>query len=90
MDIEGGAQAMSEIDFVHFCKRNDLPKPRLQVVRRDSNGRRRYLDATLETPGHVVRVEIDGALHLVATTYWADMARGTRSLECCGPAFRTP
>ena len=37
----------------------------------------RYLDATLRArDGSAVRVEIDGALHLVVQTYWTDMARG--------------
>lgn len=76
-DIEGGAQAMSEIDFLRFCRRNRLPRPSLQEVRRDASGRRRYLDATFRLAGgRVVRVEIDGALHLVVRTYWDDMYRG--------------
>jgi hypothetical protein len=77
VDIAGGAQAVSEIDFLRFCRRNGLPRPELQVVRRDAAGRRRYLDATLRgRDGLPVRVEIDGALHLVVQTYWDDMARG--------------
>jgi hypothetical protein len=75
-DHQGGAHAVSEIDFGRFCRRNGLPLPQRQVVRRDSRGRRRYLDATLVGRyGAVVRVEIDGALHLVVKTYWDDMAR---------------
>jgi hypothetical protein len=75
-DIEGGAHAMTEIDFVRFCVRNGLPRPLHQQVRRDASGRRRYLDATLRGPtGVEVRVEIDGALHLVVETYWDDMQR---------------
>lgn len=76
VDIEGGAQAMSEIDFVRFCARNRLPKPKHQRVRRDSKGRRRYIDAVLVGPAGEVKVEIDGALHLVVQTYWSDMYRG--------------
>jgi hypothetical protein len=77
VDIEGGAQAVSELDFLKFCRRNGLPKPTLQEVRVDSFGRRRYLDASLRrNDGGVIRVEVDGALHLVASTYWSDMARG--------------
>jgi hypothetical protein len=76
-DIDGGAQAMSEVDFLRFCRRNGFPTPVLQAVRRDLYGRRRYLDATIRRPdGRLVRVEIDGALHLVVRTYWDDMARG--------------
>jgi hypothetical protein len=76
VDIAGGAHAVSEIDFGRFCRRNGLPPPVRQVARKDNNGRRRYLDATLVGPsGRVVRVEIDGALHLVVETYWDDMYR---------------
>ncbi len=47
------------------------------MVRRDPDGRRRYLDAVLRRrDGVAVAVEIDGAVHLVAETYWSDMARG--------------
>jgi hypothetical protein len=75
-DIAGGAQAVSEMDFVRFCRRNGLPRPELQA-RVEAAGRRRYLDATLRgRGGNLVRVEIDGALHLVVQTYWDDMARG--------------
>lgn len=93
VDIGGGAHAVSEIDFIKFCARNGLPKPVHQVVRRDSKGRRRYLDATLVGPsGVVVRVEIDGALHLVVQTYWDDMFRGNelniaRELSLRLPSF---
>jgi hypothetical protein len=77
VDIDGGAQAMSEIDFLRFCRRHGLPTPTLQAVRRDHRGRRRYLDATfVRADGRLIRVEIDGALHLVVRTYWDDMSRG--------------
>jgi hypothetical protein len=76
VDIDGGAQAVSEMDFLRFCLRHSFPRPVLQVVRMDERGRRRYLDATLQAPdGRLVRVEIDGALHLVVQTYWNDMWR---------------
>lgn len=76
-DLAGGAEALNEIEFGRFCRRYGLPKPVRQVVRLDRNGRRRYLDATLvRQDGSVVAVEIDGAVHLVADTYWADCMRG--------------
>lgn len=76
-DIGGGAQAVSEIDFLRFCRRHGFPQPELQRMRRDASGRRRYLDATFQRrDGRLVRVEIDGALHLLARTYWDDMSRG--------------
>jgi hypothetical protein len=91
IDIEGGAQAVSEIDFIRFCRRHGFPEPIRQVVRRDANGRRRYLDATLVGPtGKVVRVEIDGALHLVVRTYWDDMSRGNELSIARETALRMP
>lgn len=74
-DIEGGAQAVSELDFLRFCRRHRLPRPTLQV-RVDARGRRRYLDATFRRrDGRLLGVEIDGAIHLVVSTYWTDMSR---------------
>ena len=63
-DLEGGAQALSEVEFLAFCRRHGFPRPRLQV-RMDANGRRRYLDATFTRPdGSEFGVEIDGGIHL--------------------------
>jgi hypothetical protein len=63
-DLEGGAQALSEVEFLKFCKRHGFPRPLLQV-RVDSAGRRRFLDATFRRPdGSVFHVEIDGGVHL--------------------------
>jgi hypothetical protein len=45
-DIEGGSQALSEIDFVRLCRRYRLPEPVQQRLRREPSGRRRYLDAS--------------------------------------------
>lgn len=64
-DIEGGSQALSEIDFVRLCRKARLPLPIQQELRRDSFGRRRYLDATWRLrDGRLLVVEVDGALHL--------------------------
>jgi hypothetical protein len=76
VDIEGGSEALSEIDFVRLCRRNNLPPPAQQVVRRDASGRRRYLDATWRrADGRLVVVEIDGALHLIVRRWWDDQLR---------------
>jgi hypothetical protein len=75
-DIEQGSQALSEIDFFALCRRFRLPLPQRQTVRRDSSGRRRYLDATWQrSDGRLVVVEVDGALHLNATRWWDDQHR---------------
>jgi hypothetical protein len=63
-DLEGGAQALSEVEFLKFCRRQGFPRPTLQT-RLDSGGRRRYLDATFRRPdGGTFGVEIDGGIHL--------------------------
>ena len=75
-DIGQGAQALSEIDFARLCRSAGLPEPVRQAVRRDRNGRRRYLDVEWRRrDGRRVIAEIDGALHLAPTTWWADQLR---------------
>ncbi|MGB9377023.1 MAG: DUF559 domain-containing protein [Mycobacteriales bacterium] len=75
-DIVGGSQALTEIDFARLCRAANLPPPERQVIRTDRYGRRRYLDAEWRlADGSALVVEIDGALHLQAMTYWDDMDR---------------
>jgi len=73
-DIAGGSHALSELDFTRLVIRQfGLPEPERQVPRRDSTGRRRWLDAVWEETR--LLVEIDGAAHLDVLTYWDDMNR---------------
>lgn len=73
-DIAGGSQALSELDFTKLVIRGfGLPEPNRQSPRRDSNGRRRYLDVVWDE--WKLAVEIDGATHLDALQYWDDMER---------------
>jgi hypothetical protein len=75
-DIRGGAGALSEIDFGKLCRQYGLPEPIRQQIRRDRDGRRRYLDAEFRArDGSTVVVEVDGAVHLLVRTYWDDMDR---------------
>jgi hypothetical protein len=75
-DIAGGAQALTEIDFAKLCRDFDLGIVRHQAVRLDGQGKRRYLDAEIESPsGVLVWCEVDGAIHLQPTSYWDDMSR---------------
>jgi hypothetical protein len=75
-DLAGGSLALSEIDFVRFCRRRGLPEPRQQRVRRDSRGRRRYLDVEWRLAnGTRLWVEIDGIGHMEATRWYDDLLR---------------
>lgn len=75
-DIGGGSQALSEIDFVRFCRRRGLPEPARQVVRRDAAGRRRYLDVEWRLPGgRSLALEIDGVGHMEPTRWYDDLLR---------------
>jgi hypothetical protein len=96
-DIECGAEALSEIDFVRLCRRHGLPRPALQTVRQERSGRRRYLDAQWErSDGQTVGVEVDGAIHL-AVSQWVDdqlrqnelVLRGTLLLRYPSVVVRT-
>ncbi|WP_375486916.1 hypothetical protein [uncultured Jatrophihabitans sp.] len=76
VDIGGGSQALSEIDFVRLCRRHRLPEPIRQAVRREPSGRRRYLDAAWRrADGRLIVVEIDGAVHLSPRRWWDDQLR---------------
>jgi hypothetical protein len=75
-DIAQGSDALSEIDFVRLCRRFGLPAPQQQTVRREADGRRRYLDATWRRrDGRLVVAEVDGALHLDQRRWWDDQQR---------------
>jgi very-short-patch-repair endonuclease len=70
---EGGATALSEIDLVKLCRRHRLPAPDLQEPRQDASGRQRYLDAYWRR--WRLHVEVDGAHHMDAAQWEADMRR---------------
>jgi very-short-patch-repair endonuclease len=72
-DAIGGAHSIAEIEFLQLCRKNRLPEPSRQVVRRGADGRRRYLDAYFDEWG--VHVEIDGGQHLDPRQAWSDMRR---------------
>jgi hypothetical protein len=79
-DIAGGAEALSEIDMAALCRRHGLRAPDRQVVRRDSSGRRRYLDCEwVLDDGTIVVLEIDGAHHL-DVRHWEDDIKRERKV----------
>jgi hypothetical protein len=71
-DIELGAHAQSEIEFLRFCRRNGLPQPDELQVRVRTTGLR-YLD------GRYIRqrvsLELDGAHHRWVEQWDADTLR---------------
>lgn len=91
-DIAGGAQALSEVDLGRIARKAGLELVGRQVVRTDGHGRRRYVDAEVRSPetGRSVLVEVDGALHLVAASYWEDMRRGNELVIAKAPVLRFP
>jgi very-short-patch-repair endonuclease len=72
-DIQGGATALSEIDFVRLCRKHGLPPPDLQERRKDASGRTRFLDAYWKKAK--LHVEVDGSHHIEARHWSADMLR---------------
>src|SRR5215207_1860383 len=65
-DVEGGAQALFQVDFGHLCRRIGLLSPVRQALRVDNVGRRRHADVEICTRrGRKLVVEIDGAVHLI-------------------------
>jgi very-short-patch-repair endonuclease len=72
-DIEGGAEALSEIDLLQLCRRHRLPVPDMQERRKDARGRIRYIDAYWRE-WHL-QVEVDGAHHIDTGQWAADMRR---------------
>jgi hypothetical protein len=75
-DIAGGAQSFAEIHVGELCERAGLAEPTRQAVRKDTDGRRRYLDCEWELPdARVVVLEVDGSFHLRVGNWWRDMNR---------------
>jgi len=72
-DAEGGARALSEIDFIRLCRRYELPRPDLQEKRHDAGGRVRFLDAYWRQ--WRLHAEVDGAHHMDSRHWEADMRR---------------
>jgi very-short-patch-repair endonuclease len=62
-----------------------------QLVRRESNGRRRYLDASWRRrDGRLVVVEVDGALHLSQKRWWDDQLRQNELVLADAVVLRYP
>ncbi|HUR14502.1 MAG TPA: hypothetical protein VM097_08415 [Mycobacteriales bacterium] len=76
-DVELGAHAGSELQFLRFCREQGLPRPdELQV--RVRSGALHYLDGRYRRQR--VTVELDGAHHREAASWEADALRTLRVL----------
>jgi hypothetical protein len=90
-DIDGGAQALTEIDFGRMCRRHGFHITARQVVRLDGKGRRRYLDGVVScADGKEVAFEVDGAPHLEVLSYWDDMERSNELVIAGQSLLRFP
>jgi hypothetical protein len=75
-DVELGAHAGSELQFLRFCREHGLPRPdELQVLLRAAS-RLHYLDARYRR--QKVTVEVDGAHHREVAAWEADTLRTLR------------
>jgi hypothetical protein len=89
-DLQGGAEALSEVAFLRWCRRHDFPRPHLQV-RLDGLGKRRYIDAAFRgSRGRLVLVEVDGGIHLTLATRWKDTAKDNEASIAGKLALRFP
>ncbi len=86
-DVEGGAQALSEVRLVRLCRSAGLPVPVQQAVRLDATGRRRYLDALWELDdGRCVLLEVDGVGHVEEGRWYDDLLRAAEVSRPAGGA----
>ncbi|MGC4109745.1 MAG: hypothetical protein QM747_04830 [Nocardioides sp.] len=79
-DIAGGAHSVAEIDVRRLCRRYGLRLPDRQRQRTDRSGKVRWTDCEWHlADGTSLVLEIDGAFHLDASEWAADIKRA-RSL----------
>ena len=77
LDVELGAHAQTELDFLRLLRRNRLPLPD-ELQMRVRAGSTRYLDAAWRR--RRVAAEIDGAHHRAAASWNADTLRANEVL----------
>lgn len=88
-DIGGGGHTLAEIELAPLGVRAGLGPPRRQVLRREADGRTRYVDAEFDLPdGTRLVVEIDGAVHLRPEPWWDDQDRQNEVVIGGSPVLR--
>jgi hypothetical protein len=75
-DVEFGAHAGSELQFLRFCRAYELPRPDELQVRVRSGKATHYLDVRYRR--QQTTVELDGAHHRDVATWEADALRSLR------------
>ncbi len=96
-DVGAGTHSAAERDVLRLCRRHALADPHRQRRRPDRDGTTRWTDCEWDLPdGTVLMLEVDGALHLDATTWTADKRRARRlagpgriQLSCTALELRT-
>jgi len=86
-DIADGAQALGELDFAVLCRRQRLPKPSRQVLRRGPRGQM-YLDVYFDDYGLVV--EVDGIQHVTGLNHVDDALRQNEVSLAADTVLRIP
>lgn len=75
-DVERGAHAGSELQFLRFCRSHGLPLPDELQVRVRAGGATHFLDARYRR--QQVTVEVDGAHHRDVASWESDALRSLR------------
>lgn len=81
LDAVGGVQSLPELDFEMIRRRNGLPTPTRQSVRRRKDGKC-YLD--VEWPAHDTACEIHGIPHIRVLQWESDLERANE-ISIAGP-----
>lgn len=90
-DIGGGGHTLAEIEFGPLAARAGLPRPRRQRLRREPDGKVRYLDVELDLPdGTELVVEIDGRGHIDPENWTDDLDRQNEVVIGGRPVLRFP
>lgn len=90
-DSAGGGHTLAEIELGRLARKAGLAAPRRQQLRREANGKVRWLDAEFDLPdGTVLVVEIDGAVHILPESWWDDADRQNEVVIGKQPVLRFP
>lgn len=90
-DIGGGGHTLGEIDLAPLARRAGLGPPRRQRMRREGDGRLRWLDVEFDLPdGTTLVVEVDGRGHMSVANWLDDAHRDNEVVIDGHPVLRFP